>query len=189
MSLANRGIKWNFNPPTSPHFGGVFEIMIKSAKRAIASILSNADIIDEELITALAGAEALINSRPLTYQSPDPHDNVPLTPNHFLFGQAGGCFAPDAVDSEPFDVKKRWRRIQELVKHFWGRWMKEWLPLLHSRKKWCTANSDVKEDDLVLVIQEGLARGHWPLGRILQVYPGKDNHVRWLKSRWGKTVL
>jgi len=30
-STANRGIKWKFNPP---HFGGVFEITIKSAKRA-----------------------------------------------------------------------------------------------------------------------------------------------------------
>ena len=33
--LANRGIKWSFNSPSSPHFGGVFEIIIKSAKKAI----------------------------------------------------------------------------------------------------------------------------------------------------------
>ena len=103
----------------------MFEIIVKSAEKAMAAILTYADVNDEELLTAFAGAEALINSRPLTYQTADPSDNVPLTPNHFLFGQVGGCFAPDVVDVQPFTVKKRWRRVQELVKHFWERWMKE----------------------------------------------------------------
>ena len=45
-------------------------------------------------MTAIIGAEGLIDSRPLTYQSTDPADDVPLTPNHFLHGQIGGQFAP-----------------------------------------------------------------------------------------------
>ena len=84
-NTTSKGIKWTFNPPYAPHFGGVFEIMIKSAKRAIIAILNNADVKDEELKTAFCGAEALINSRPLTYQSADTKDNVPLTPNHFYY--------------------------------------------------------------------------------------------------------
>ena len=40
--------------------------MIKAAKRAIFAILGNADVNDEELMTAFTGAESLINSRPLT---------------------------------------------------------------------------------------------------------------------------
>ena len=87
QSVANKGVKWNFNPPMAPHFGGVHESMIKSAKRAIKAILGNADVTDEELMTAIIGAEGLINSRPLTYQTADPSDDVPLTPNHFLHGQ------------------------------------------------------------------------------------------------------
>ena len=86
-NTTKKGIKWIFNPPYAPHFGGVFEIMIKSAKRAIMAILNNADVKDEELVTAFCGAEALINSQPLTYQSANIKDNVPLTPNHFLHGQ------------------------------------------------------------------------------------------------------
>ena len=38
--------------------------MIKSAKRTISATLNNADVKDEELMTAFCGAEALINSRP-----------------------------------------------------------------------------------------------------------------------------
>ena len=70
--------------------GGVFETMIKAAKRAIIAILGNADVIDEQLMTAFTGAESLINLRPLTYQSANLDDTTPLTPNHFLQGQVGG---------------------------------------------------------------------------------------------------
>ena len=68
---------------------------MKSAKRAIYAILSNSDVTDEELMTAFTDAESLINSRPLTYQYSDPKDDVPLTPNHFLHGQAVGELAPE----------------------------------------------------------------------------------------------
>ena len=46
----------------APHFGGVHESMIKSAKTAIKAILGSADINDKELNSAFVGAEALINS-------------------------------------------------------------------------------------------------------------------------------
>ena len=48
------------------------------------------DASDEELITAFAGVESPLNSRPLVYQSSDARDDVPLTPNRFLHGQMGG---------------------------------------------------------------------------------------------------
>ena len=53
------------------------------------AILSNSDITDEELMTAFTEAEVLINCKPLTYQSTNPHDDVPLRPNHLLHGQMG----------------------------------------------------------------------------------------------------
>ena len=34
QTTAYRGVKWNFNPPGAPHFGGIHEAMIKSAKKA-----------------------------------------------------------------------------------------------------------------------------------------------------------
>ena len=78
-STSNKGIVWHFTPPLAPHFGGVHETMIKSAKKALNAILGNADITDEELMTALIGAEAHVTSRPLKYQSANPHDDIPLT--------------------------------------------------------------------------------------------------------------
>ena len=81
--------------------------MIKAAKRTVYAILGNGDITDEELMRAFTGEEALLNSRPLTYQSASPEDDVPLTPHHFLIGQVGGQFAPESVDETAFNPKKR----------------------------------------------------------------------------------
>ena len=185
-SIANQGIKWKFNPPHAPHFGGVHEIMIKGAKRAVYAILGNADITDEELMMAFTGEEALLNSRPLIYQSANPEDDVPLTPNHFLFGQVGGQFASESVDKTTFNPKKRWRRVQELVRHFWHRWIREWLPALNVRTKLLTGERDIQVDDVMLVMSPKTPRGHWPLGRIVYVYPGKDGNVRITKVQVGK---
>ena len=55
-----------FNPPGAPHFGGVFEIMVKAVKKALYAVLGSHDVTDKELITACAGVECLINSTPLT---------------------------------------------------------------------------------------------------------------------------
>jgi hypothetical protein len=186
---ADKGISWQFNPPYAPHWGGVHEIMIKAAKRAIYAILRGADVNDEELMTAFTGAEALINSRPLTYQSSHPSDVTPLTPNHFLFGQVGGEFAPQSVDTENYHPVKRWRRIQELVRHFWERWLKEWLPSLTSRKKWHSDRRDFEVNDIVLVVSPETPRGHWPLGRITEVFKGRDRHVRAARIRVGKNEI
>ena len=135
QSRANKGVMWHFNPPLGPHFRGVHETMIKAAKRAVNALLGNADVTGEELTTAFTGTEALLNSRPLTYQSANPEDDIPLTPNHFLIGQIGGQFAPESVEETNFSLKKKWRRFQELVRHFWYRWLREWIPSLSNRRK------------------------------------------------------
>ena len=75
--------------------------------------------------SAFAGAEDLISSRPLTYQSSVIKYNAPLTLNHFLIGRSGGDFAAKGVDDTCYNQQNRWRRTQELVKHIWRRWMQE----------------------------------------------------------------
>ena len=117
--------------------------MIKAAKKSMKKVLSNADITDKELLTAVTGAEYLINSRPLTYQSANADDILPLTPNHFLIGQLGGDFSPECEQAGLHPIE-RWRRVQELISHFWKRWMVEWLPSLNPRSKWTKIERDIK---------------------------------------------
>jgi hypothetical protein len=152
--------------------------MIKSAKRAIKAILGNADVKDEELLTVFTGVESLLNSRPLTATSNDPNDDPILTPNHFLIGHMGGELAPETVDTLAFDPRKRWRRIQELVRQTWKRWMREYITSIGSRKKWLDREENLKEGDIVLVVDPDTPRRNWKVGRIVGVHPGGDGLVR-----------
>ena len=177
-------IDWKFNPPCAPHFGGVFEALIKSAKKAIKAILGDADVTDEELHTAICGAEPLLNSRPITYVSSDPNDLSPLTPSHFLVGEIGGPFAPEVLDHEQtYNPRKRWHRVQQLLGQFWKRWRQEFLPSLNVRKKWFHARHSLKAGDVVLIVEPNASRGEWPLGRVIEAYPGDDGLVRVVKVK------
>ena len=52
-----RGVVWRFNPPSAPHFNGLHEILITAAQRAMFHVMNRADLTDEELMTAIVGAE------------------------------------------------------------------------------------------------------------------------------------
>ena len=158
---AELGVTWRFNPPGAPHFGGAHEVMVKAAKKATYAVVRDGDVF--------AGAESLLNSRPLSYQSSDPRGSVPLTPNHSLHGQMGGQFAPESVDTSTFHPRQRWRKVQDIISQVWRRWLKECVPALNSRPKWTSENLDLKIYDVVLVIQPDSPRGRWPLGRVIEV--------------------
>ena len=98
-------------------------MLVKAAKKAIYAVVEDRDGTDEELITVSTRVESLLNSRPLTYQSSDPRDDVLLTPNHFLHGQMGGQFAPESVDSTTFHPRQRWQKVQDIISRVWRRWL------------------------------------------------------------------
>ncbi|XP_074662622.1 uncharacterized protein LOC141915116 [Tubulanus polymorphus] len=184
-NLANNGVNWIWNPPVSPHFGGVFEIMIKAAKRSIKAIIGGSELNDEQFRTVVTLVEGLMNSRPLVGQD----INEPmLTPNHFIVGRVSGDTAPSSVDCIPFNLRNKWRHSQEVVRQFWGRWIQEILPQLSARKKWLSPNQNIANGDIVLVIDKDLPRRQWKLGEIKSVYPGKDGLIRVVDVETSKKV-
>ena len=67
--------------------------------------------------------------------------------------------------------------------------MREWLPGLNARQKWFLEQRDVQIGDVMLIISPDTSRGIWPLGRVIEVYPGKDRHVRIVKIQVGDGTL
>ncbi|XP_048578060.1 uncharacterized protein LOC116619332 [Nematostella vectensis] len=65
--LSAHGVKWDFNPPDGPWFGGAWEALVKSTKRTMRVMLGNVLTVDEVFRTVLAEAESILNSRPLVY--------------------------------------------------------------------------------------------------------------------------
>ena len=67
--------------------------------------------------------------------------------------------------------------------------MKEWLPMLNVWSTWIITKRDMEIGDIVLAISPEQPRGHWPLGRIIKIFPGKDSHVRVAKVQVGNGTL
>ena len=178
-TLSQDRIQWFFNPPSAPHFGGVWERLVKSAKKALKIILNGQLVNDETLLTVMVEVESLLNSRPLTHVSVDPQDLEPITPNHFLLGRNSPNMPPGVFDERDLNSRKRWRQAQTLTDHFWRRWLREYVPALTERNKWRTrSQTDVQIGDLVLVVEDNLPRGRWNLGRVVKTFPGDDGLIR-----------
>ena len=175
------GFEFKWIPPRSPHMGGAWESLIKSAKRALRATLGPKEFTDWELYTALCQVEDIINSRPLCFVNSDPNDFSVLTPNMFLTGRQDNQVFPDSVDTTTFnasDPKLRWRYIMSASAHMWSRWQKEILPTIGTRSKWIQDNRNYEVLDECLLIDPSLPRYKWQPGRIVEVVPGRDGRVR-----------
>lgn len=177
-SLTDKGVQWHFNPPSAPHFGGIWEAAVKSAKFHLRRVIGIQIFTFEELSTLFAEVEAVMNSRPLSPLSPDPNENNVLTPGHFLIGEALTAVpSPDVTDIK-LNRLTRWQLVQQATQHFWRRWSSEYLHNLQQRGKWTQHIQNLQVGDLVLIKDPNLPPLYWPTGRIVAVHPGKDNTVR-----------
>jgi len=126
-----------------------------------------------------------MNSRPLTYQSANPHDSTPLTPNHFLHSQSGGQFALEVDEELNSNPTKRWRRVQELVRHVWHRWMREWVLSLSSRKKWYRSSKNLQVGDIVLLISNENTRADWLVEKFIEFNQERNGYEGCVKLQVG----
>lgn len=68
--------------------GGLWEARVKSVKHHLKRVTSNLNFIYEGFYTLLAQLEAVLNSRQLTPLSDSTNDFEPLSPSHFIIGEA-----------------------------------------------------------------------------------------------------
>jgi hypothetical protein len=96
--FAGTGVQRLFNIEKAPWWGGMFERLISSTKRCLKKVISRAKLDYDELLTVVTEVEMIINSRPLSYVSPDDLEE-PLTPAHFLTGKRTMSF-PDGISGD-----------------------------------------------------------------------------------------
>ncbi|CAG7724968.1 unnamed protein product [Allacma fusca] len=174
----DEGVQWEFNPPSAPHFGGLWEAGVKSTKYHLKRVLGEAFLSFEEMSTVLVQIEACLNSRPIGEMSSDPNDFEVLTPGHFLAWKPLVALPDQDLEDAPINRLNRWQKLQQMVQQFWRRWVDEYLTRLQARPKWCTEEPNMKTGNLVIIKDERLPPSKWKLGRIVECHPGGDGKVR-----------
>ena len=180
--LQYRRIKWKFNLPLSPWWGGYFERMVGCVKRCLRKVLGNSRLTYDELSTVLTEVESTLNSRPLTYL----YDELgeALTPSHLLHGHRLSALS-EGIDSEvePNDVKekisKRFLYLTKLLTHFWNRWRREYMTDLREYHKLADCKTvPVRQGQLVLLQEENVKRGQWKVAVVDDVIYGRNGEPR-----------
>ena len=161
---------------------------MKGMKKHLKRVIGNTLLTYEELTTISCQVEACMNSRPLLPLTSHAQDGLTtLTASHFLLFKAPTSYPADPRLPEKPHLLKKWNQCQSMVQHFWKRWSLEYLNCLQARTKWQSAHPNLQPGDIVLVRPDGFFFScHWPLGRILQVYPGEDNLFRVVKVKIAK---
>ncbi|XP_050302472.1 uncharacterized protein LOC126740480 [Anthonomus grandis grandis] len=182
-------IQWHFNPPSAPHFGGLWEAGVKSVKAHLARVIGQQVLSFEEMSTVLAQCEAILNSRPLCEMSSNPNDLECLTPGHFLTMEALTAPPDEALIDIPFHRLKRWQLIQQLHQSFWKRWSLEYLNRLQQRNKWTLPDRCPKVGSLVVIKDNNQPPLNWLIGRLERIYSSPDNVPRVVQIRTTKGLL
>ncbi|XP_062713760.1 uncharacterized protein LOC134290608 [Aedes albopictus] len=189
-TFTNTTTRWSFNPPGAPHMGGAWERMVRSVKVAIGDLLNAQRRPDDEVLeTVMVEAEAMINSRPLTYIPLESADEESLTPNHFILGSSSGVKQMPVMPTDyQATLRSGWKLAQHLSDILWRRWIMEYLPVISRRSKWFDEVKEVEVGDLVLIV-DGAMRNQWIRGRVDKVVAGQDGKVRQVWVRTGSGVL
>ncbi|XP_055613967.1 uncharacterized protein LOC129760346 [Uranotaenia lowii] len=179
----NTGIQWKFSPPSAPHFGGLWEAAVRSAKTHLLKVLGEEPVSPEDFNTLLIQVEACLNSRPLTPCSDDPNDLEPLTPAHFITGSSLQEVPDEDLSDVPFNRLGKCQQVQKRFQQFWKRWRREYLCQLQGRTKRWKSPVGIHEGTLVVLKDENLPPLRWKMARIQQTYPGSDGVVRVVKLK------
>ncbi|XP_033314525.1 uncharacterized protein LOC117213269 [Bombus bifarius] len=187
--LADRQIQWRFNPPNSPHFGGLWEAAVKAFNRHLIRVVGTELLTFEHLNTLVIEIEAILNSRPLTPISSDPKDPPVLTPGHFLIGDTLTSLRERDFRTVPSGRLSSWQRIHQIKQHFWSRWYREYLNELTRRNKWDKGKHNIREGTVVILREDNVPSMQWPLGRVIKVHPGADGIIRTATVQTATSIL
>ncbi|CAL1270294.1 unnamed protein product [Larinioides sclopetarius] len=181
---SSNGIKWQYIVERAAWWGGFYERMVRTVKTALRKTLGKSCLTVEQLLTVLIEIEGMINSRPITYVGSDSEEPTALTPAHFLLGKRITSLPSvrlhlDSNISSRKCLIKSFNYRERLMRSFWTRWKNEYLLNLRSAHSSLVKNSSpFKVNDVVLIKDDHLPRNFWKLGRIIELFPGRDGKVR-----------
>ncbi len=97
----NPEVKWHFNPPRAPNFGGLWEAGVKSAKKLLKKMRL------DELVNVTSDVEEV-----------ETEDELVITPGHFLVQRPLKAPPTSAPSTAKISSLRRWQLVKRnLSKH------------------------------------------------------------------------
>lgn len=182
--MARHSIEWHFNPPLTPHYGGLWERAVQSVKSLLNKTTHNLHVTYEELATLLTQIEAILNSRPICRMSMDDDiDFEALTPAHFLIGDTLYSVPDQDVGNIPENRLLRHQIIQQRAQRFWKLFHSQYIHELQQREKWQYKLPNFKIGDVVIIKDDNQPPLKWTYGKIENVVPDTSGIVRKVQVR------
>ncbi|KAG1673513.1 hypothetical protein GQR58_015535 [Nymphon striatum] len=144
-----------------------------------------------ELITLLCEIEACINSRPLTFVGDDIEDISPLTPSSFICNNATHTNIEFSEYNTDLNLThnnliNKYSLCEKQLNLFWSVWTHNYLRNLPPSIKKFQAKGAIEVGALVLIREDHLPRMQWPLGIVVDLYPGRDGLIRSVRIKTSK---
>ncbi|XP_068235601.1 uncharacterized protein [Palaemon carinicauda] len=172
-------------PPPLPA-GGFYERLIGLTKSCLKKVLFKKIVNADELETVLKEIQCKLNNRPLTHIDAETPIE-PLAPIHLWCGRIINPMPSVVLDSQEdpnfldhSEFNKRYSQVSVILNHFENMWRNEYLTAL--REKYYGGSQECQDKaplvgDVVIVERPG-PQNEWPLGRIVKLYPDKENIIR-----------
>ncbi|KAH8357257.1 hypothetical protein KR200_001502, partial [Drosophila serrata] len=178
QAFVSIGIKWQFIPPRSPHFGGLWEAAVKSAKYHFHRVVGNTILAFNELRTLVYEISAMLNSRPLCPISENPNDLDILTPGHFLIGSSFATIEEPDITHLSIDRLSPWQRVCQIQQIIWRKWSTSYLSLLQERGKWRASRPNILPHSIEVLQEVNIPPLQWRLGSVESIIHGADGVAR-----------
>ncbi|KAI1710217.1 hypothetical protein DdX_10896 [Ditylenchus destructor] len=203
--VADHGIKWFFVTEKAPWRAGFHERLISLVKHCLRRCIGRKLVSEKDFTTLLIEVEAVLNARPLTYQSENADDLRALTPADFLhpgdtpIKPGVPILAEDGHEAyvpkgDPrANLMLLWERSLRLLDLFWKQWQEEYLLSLRERQDKLYRNridATPAIGDLVLIHDDNLPRGSWAMARVIELIPSpSDGLIREVKIKTATGTL
>ncbi|RCN29253.1 integrase core domain protein [Ancylostoma caninum] len=197
--LSQNQIQWKFITPLSPWKGGFYERLVGMMKMCLRKLIGRRTLSMTNFQTLMTEIEAMINSRPLAYSGSTIDDSLVIRPIDFLIPQAKLGLLPEKEHDENDNdytptITTKTDSIQHLsetnnyLTKLWTMWREQYLLELRNlhekriRQRSFTRKTP-KIGEVVLIMDNDVSRGSWPMGIVTTLLKGPDEEIREVELR------
>jgi len=170
-------VVWKFVPTGTPHMNGQAERHIGLAKKLLSKQLVDRNMTYGELSTVFDEVTNILNTKPYATGETDPATGSPLTPQHLL-GPRGNVSLPGVVLDDKVGITKRFQFVQRVITDFWRKYVLLVFPQKIKIKKWKSAQDNLREGDVVQLLDTNMVSKVWRLAWVMSTVQGRDGLVR-----------